>query len=192
MKMTVQEDIERAVAVMKAGGVVLYPTDTVWGLGCDASCPGAVRRIYDIKHRSDSKALISLVGSKESLRRCVGDQADMYEALSRKSGGRPLTVVFSHAEGLAGCLLADDGSAGIRLTSELYSSSLCESLGHPVVSTSANISGRPAPRFYREISGEIVDAVDYVAQYRRDDENPASPSMVVKILPDGDILTLRS
>lgn len=190
--MTVQEDINRAVETMRAGGVVLYPTDTVWGLGCDASCANAVRRIYDIKHRVDSKALISLVGSAESLRRCVGEQADSYDLLSKESDGRPLTVVFPHADGLVECLLADDGSAGIRLTSELYSSSICERLGHPVVSTSANISGSPAPRFYGEVSHEIVEAVDYVAEYRRDDETPAIPSKVVKILPNGEIVTLRS
>ncbi len=176
---------------MKSGGVVLYPTDTVWGLGCDASCPEAVRRIYAIKHRADSKALISLVGSDEALVKCVGPLAREYHRLSAEASGRHLTVVFPRAEGISECMLADDGSAAVRLTSELYSSALCEALGHPLVSTSANVSGEPAPRFFREISPAIMGAVDYMACYRRDDETPSEPSKVVKILPSGETVIIR-
>ncbi len=187
-----QEDIARVAEVMRSGGVVLYPTDTVWGLGCDASCEEAVRKIFEIKRRADSKALISLVGSERALVDCVGEEyAAIYSRLREQAGGRPLTVVFPHAEGLAGNLSAEDGSAGLRLTGELYSSALCEMLGHPVVSTSANISGEPAPRFYGEVADAIVEAADYVSLYRRDDETPSQPSKVVKILPTGETVTLR-
>ncbi len=191
MKPTFQADIERAVDVMKAGGVILYPTDTVWGLGCDASCADAVRRIYAIKRRADSKALISLVGSRARLEQCVGPLPDVIATLLDHPDGRPVTVVYPHARGLAPDLLASDGSAGIRLTSELYSSGLALALGKPVVSTSANISGNPAPVFFDEIPEEIISAVDYVAFYRRDDRHPARPSKVVKFLSTGEIEILR-
>lgn len=188
--MTVQEDIARAVEVLKAGGVVLYPTDTVWGIGCDAASDEAVRKVYAIKRRADSKALISLVGSRRMLELTVGDVPDSVSGLI-ESSSRPVTVVYPSGSRLAGCLLAEDGSAGIRLTSELYSSALCLGLGGPVVSTSANVSGRPSPRFFSEIEEEIINAVDYVASYRRDDVTPSLPSMVVKLLPSGELLTLR-
>lgn len=191
MKPTVQADIERAVDVMRAGGVILYPTDTVWGLGCDASCPEAVRRVYAIKRRADSKALISLVGSRSQLEQCTGPMPREILTLIGNPDGRPVTVVYPHVRGLAPDLLASDGSAGLRLTSELFSSSLPLALGRPVVSTSANISGQPAPAFFDEIPAEILSAVDYAALYRREDKTPARPSKVVKFLPSGEIEILR-
>ncbi len=184
------EDILRAVEVMRDGGVILYPTDTIWGIGCDATNTAAVRRVYEIKRRSDSKALISLVGSKDALREVVGDIPHEAEILM-ETAGRPLTIVFPHADLLSTALLADDGSAGLRLTSEAYSAALCRGLGVPVVSTSANVSGSPSPRFFSEIDPDIINAVDYVAMYRRDDTTPSAPSTVIKINPDGSITTLR-
>lgn len=189
--MTFQEDILAAVSVMKNGGVILYPTDTVWGIGCDATCPEAVRKVYEIKHRADSKALISLVGDFNDIGRYVDELPAGVNALLNDAD-RPTTVVYPACKSLAKNLLANDGSAAIRVTKEDYSRELCRNLGSAVVSTSANISGEAAPATFNEISPEIIAAVDYVASYRRDDTSVALPSKVVKIGSDGSIIILRS
>lgn len=188
--MNITEEIAMAVAVMKEGGIILYPTDTVWGLGCDARNPRAVARIFEIKRRADSKALISLVSSEDMLRRHAGEVPDGILDMVRGSE-RPVTVVFPHGTDVAPALLGEDGSIGMRLTREAYSAALCEGLGGPVVSTSANISGNPAPAFFDGIDAEIVAAADYVANYRRDDHTPSRPSRVVKAEPDGSVTVLR-
>lgn len=185
----IDSDIRRAVDVMRHGGIILYPTDTVWGIGCDAACSEAVRRIFTLKRRADSKAMISLVGSDEMLAATVGDIPDAARALIADE--RPVTVVYSHVTGLAPELLAADGSAAIRLSREAYSSRLCLVLGRPVVSTSANISGRPTPRFFSEIEPEIVAGVDYAASYRRDDTAEARPSKIVILNPDMTLTVVR-
>ena len=182
INMTLQNDIFKAVSVMKRGGVILYPTDTVWGIGCDATSSDAVRRVYEIKRRSDSKALISLVSD-------IAIPSSVADFL--KKSDRPTTVVYPSCRLLAPELLADDGSAGIRVTSEIYSRGLCQELGVPVVSTSANISGEPAPALFSEISEEIISAVDYVADFRRDDSTVSAPSRVVKLNSDGSFIILR-
>lgn len=184
------KDIDAAVRVLDEGGVILYPTDTVWGIGCDACNPAAVEKVYRIKNRPDSKALITLVGSVGDLERWVEIVPPV--AVDMISGSeRPVTVVFDKGRGLAPNLLAADGSVGLRVTSEAYSRALCDRLGRPVVSTSANVSGFPSPAFYAEISPEILSLVDYVACYRRDDIVPRQPSQVVKISSDGTVKILR-
>ncbi len=184
------KDIDAAVRVLDEGGVILYPTDTVWGIGCDACNPAAVEKVYRIKNRPDSKALISLVGSVDDLRRWVESVPPAAVDMISWSE-RPVTVVFDKGRGLAPNLLAADGSVGFRVTSEAYSHALCGRLGRPVVSTSANVSGFPSPAFYAEISPEILSLVDYVACYRRDDTVPRQPSQVVKISSDGTVKILR-
>lgn len=186
--MTIKEDIESALAVLRGGGVILYPTDTVWGIGCDATSSEAVRKVFEIKHRPESKALISLVGSEEMLERAIGREVPEGVADFIRKAPRPVTVVYDDVKGLAPELLASDGSAGIRLTGEEYSSQLCLALGRPLVSTSANISGTPAPAIFSEIPQEIIAAVDYVARWRREDTGRALPSMVVKA--SGDTITI--
>lgn len=188
--MNLSEDISRAVAVLKAGGVILYPTDTVWGLGCDARNHDAVERIFEIKRRADSKALISLVSSERMLRNHVCNIPEGVSGYLRDTS-RPTTVVYPRGIAVAGNLLGKDGSIGIRLTHEAYSASLCEALGGPVVSTSANLSGEPAPACYSGISQEIVSQADYVAEYRRDDTAKSVPSRVVKAETDGTVAILR-
>lgn len=184
------KDIDAAVRVLDEGGVILYPTDTVWGIGCDACNPAAVEKVYRIKNRPDSKALITLVGSVGDLERWV--EIVPPGAVDMISGSeRPVTVVFDKGRGLAPNLLAADGSVGLRVTSEAYSRALCDRLGRPVVSTSANVSGDPSPAFYAEISPEILSLVDYVACYRRDDTVPRQPSQVVNISSDGTVKILR-
>ncbi|MCM1164289.1 MAG: Sua5/YciO/YrdC/YwlC family protein [Muribaculaceae bacterium] len=188
--MTLAQDIREAVSVMKRGGLIAYPTDTIWGIGCDATCPEAVRRVFEVKHRADSKALITLVSSREMLLNHVGTIAP--EALDvALNSPRPTTVVFPNGVGVAAELLAADGSIGIRLTREAYSAGLCEALGAPIVSTSANISGEPSPRFFDEISAEVLASVDYVARYRRADHTPSLPSRVVMIGGDGIMKVIR-
>lgn len=186
-----RNDVAAAVKCMQQGGVILYPTDTVWGIGCDATNSDAVRRIFEIKRRADAKAMISLVGSVAQLERHVRDIPEpAYEIAELATS--PVTIVYDHPFGLAPELLAADGSAGLRLTSEAYSRALCLGLRRPVVSTSANISGEPTAALFREISDEIIKSVDYVASYRRDDSERSASSSVIKISSDCSVKILRS
>ncbi|MCQ2292804.1 MAG: threonylcarbamoyl-AMP synthase [Bacteroidaceae bacterium] len=184
------DDVREAVRIMKQGGVILYPTDTIWGLGCDARNPEAVRRIYDIKQRVDSKALICLVDNEARLEQHVEHVPDIAWQLI-DCADSPLTVIYDHGRGLAPNLLADDGSVGLRLTRELFSMLLCQHLGGAVVSTSANISGQPAPKTFRDIAPAIKDAVDYVCRSRRGERTPAAPSHIVKLTDSGIVTVIR-
>lgn len=183
-------DIDRAVDVMRRGGVILYPTDTVWGIGCDATRHDAISRIYSIKQRADSKALITLLGRIDDIDRYVDDAPAVALEMARLAVN-PLTIVYDHPVGVDPSLLAPDGSLAIRVTSERYSAALCRRLRRPVVSTSANISGNPSPATFADIDPDIINAVDYVAFYRRDDATPARPSSVVKIGNDSTVKILR-
>lgn len=184
-------DIESAVATLKAGGIILYPTDTVWGIGCDATRPEAVKRIYSIKRRVDSKAMISLVSDAAMLERWVDDIPEAALELAEVAV-RPLTIIYDHPCGMAPELLAPDGSAAIRIASDEFCRSLCRRLRRPVVSTSANISGRPAPGCFDEIDQEIKDAADYVALSGRGTQaNSNRPSSVIKISDGGVIKIIR-
>lgn len=186
-----KKDINSAVEAMRAGGVIAYPTDTVWGIGCDASCSEAVRKVFAIKHRADSKALITLVADEDMLGRYVpGAISDACRSIIN-AGGRPVTVVYPHGRNVAPELLAADGSIGVRITRSGFPADLCKALGGAVVSTSANISGHPAARTFAEIDPAILEAVDYVALSGRDDDVPSLPSRVVKIADDGEIIILR-
>lgn len=142
-----EKDIENCLKVLEAGGIILYPTDTVWGLGCDATNPDAVAALYALKRRRDSKSMLSLVDSRESLLRWVGElpenaEATLAEAILAEPG-RPTTVIYPSPRGLAPGLIAEDGSAGFRISGEAFTRELCRRFGRPVVSTSANISGEP-------------------------------------------------
>ena len=183
-------DIVRACEVLRRGGIILYPTDTVWGIGCDATDPTAVRRVFEIKRRADSKALITLVADVADIGRYSAVSPSTVLAIIGRSE-RPTTVVYPGGCGLAPELLAEDGSVGMRVTGELVSASICRAFGKPLVSTSANISGLPATGIYCEISKEIIDAVDYVVEARRDDCSRSMPSRVIKINADGSVITLR-
>lgn len=188
--MNLEQDIDSAVAVLRRGGVILYPTDTVWGIGCDATRPEAVRRIYEIKQRADSKAMIVLLSRVDDLWRYVDTVPEVAPELIEASV-RPLTIVYDRGINMAPELMAADGSVGIRITRERVSSSLVRALRRPLVSTSANISGKPAPAVFREISPEIVNAVDYVMTARRDDEVRSLPSQVIKLSDSGVVRILR-
>ena len=177
-----REDLQTALRVLREGGVILYPTDTVWGIGCDATNAEAVARVYAIKKRVDSKAMLVLLdgaGKLQGYMEKVPDTAWML--LEASEGQKPLTIIYPKAKNLAPNLLAEDGSIGIRITEEAFSKALCEQLRRPLVSTSANISGEPAAKLFSEISPEILEAVDYVCLFRRDDNSPAQPSSIIKI-----------
>ena len=185
-----KEDIRRAVEVMNNGGIILYPTDTIWGLGCDATNADAVRRIYEIKQRTDAKALISLVDSETKVQFYVKEVPEVAWDVMELSE-RPMTVVFDGGRNLAPNLLAEDGSVAIRITKEAFSKELCMRMKRAVVSTSANISGQPAPRCFAEISEEIKGAVDYICTSRQDEPPTQTASSIIKLGAGGEVTIIR-
>ena len=185
-----KEDIRRAVEVMNNGGIILYPTDTIWGLGCDATNADAVRRIYEIKQRTDAKALISLVDSETKVQFYVKEVPEVAWDVMELSE-RPMTVVFDGGRNLAPNLLAEDGSVAIRITKEVFSKELCMRMKRAVVSTSANISGQPAPRCFAEISEEIKGAVDYICTSRQDEPPTQTASSIIKLGAGGEVTIIR-
>ena len=188
--MNIEEDVSAALDVLKSGGVILYPTDTVWGIGCDASRSDAVKRIFEIKKRADSKAMIVLVDSPEKLDRYVEEVPEVALQLIDVAV-RPTTIVYDGARNVARELVAEDGSIGIRVTTDEFSKKLCRALRRPLVSTSANVSGEPTAHFFSEISDEIKSSVDYIANTRRNDNPPSQPSCVIKVSSGGVIKILR-
>lgn len=184
------DDIKKALEVLKNGGVILYPTDTIWGIGCDATNPEAVKRIYQIKKREDSKSMLVLMENPALLDRYVEEVPEVAWDLIEITT-TPLTVIYSGAKNLAKNLIAQDGSIGIRFTKEAFTSLLLQRLRRPLVSTSANISGEKSPALFDEISDEIKDAVDYIVEFRQDDITPAQPSSIIKLGPGGQIDILR-
>jgi len=188
--MTLQEDLAQAVSVLREGGIILYPTDTVWGIGCDATNQDAVRRIYELKRREDSKSMLVLLDGAGKLQGYVQEvPSAAWDLLD--TAVKPMTIIYPGAKNFAPNLVAEDGSIGIRITSEIYSKSLCERLHRPLVSTSANISGEKTARMFSEITKEILEGVDYVAQYRRDDKEPARPSSIIKLGLHNEITIIR-
>lgn len=183
-------DIENAVKVLRQGGIILYPTDTIWGIGCDATNPQAVEKVYKIKQREDSKALICLVDSDSRIQRYVRDVPDVAWDIMELAT-KPTTVILDGATGLAPNLYAEDGSVGIRITREEFSKQLCYRFQKPIVSTSANISGEPSARTFKEISQEIIDSVDYVCSFRRGDKTKAQPSSIIKLRKNGEVEIIR-
>ena len=187
-----QEDMNEAVRVLEAGGLILYPTDTVWGIGCDATRSEAVAHIYRLKEREDSKSMLVLVADEVQLRTVTEESEAVYEqAALLNQDNRPTTIIYSHARGLANNLIAEDGSIGIRLSRESFSQELCRRLGRPIVSTSANISGQPTAKCFEQIEEVIRRGVDYICHFRRDDKKEYEPSRIVKIKDDGTFITLR-
>ncbi len=185
-----RDDIRQAVEVMNRGGVILYPTDTIWGIGCDATSEEAVRKVYEIKRRGDAKALITLIDSEAKLQFYVPDVPDVAWDLIELSE-KPLTIIYDHARNLAPNLLAEDGSAGIRLTREEFSRNLCMRMKRAIVSTSANVSGEPSPRSFSDISPDVLQAVDYVCTSRREESTNPPASSIIKLGAGGLIKVIR-
>lgn len=183
-------DMAKAVETLKNGGIILYPTDTIWGIGCDATNEEAVSRIYKLKRRIDSKSMLMLVGSEPELERIVKDVPEQAWMLL-DAAVNPLTIIYDNPIGVACNLRAEDGSAGIRITKENFSKELCRRLRKPIVSTSANISGHPSPMHFRDIEEVIKNGVDYVVKYRQNDNSKTDPSNIIKVGSNGVIKIIR-
>ena len=175
---------------MAAGGLILYPTDTIWGIGCDATNEEAVRKVYALKRRSDHKAMLLLMDSSAKLNYYVQKVPDVAWDLIELADS-PLTVIYSGARNVAPNLLAEDGSVGIRITQEEFSHKLCERFRKPLVSTSANVSGAPSPANFSEISETIKSGVDYIVRYRQEDLSKAAPSHIIKLGAGGLVKIIR-
>jgi L-threonylcarbamoyladenylate synthase len=185
-----KQEIERCREVLRSGGTILYPTDTIWGLGCDATNPEAVRKIYDIKRRTDYKAMLVLVNSIDMIRDYVHEiPPAALEIL--EVNDKPLTIIYPEARNLADNLPASDGSIGIRISTESFSAGLIKAFGRPIVSSSANIAGNPSPANFSEISPEIQSAADYVVKWKQDDRKKRKPSGILKVSLNGEIKIIR-
>ena len=186
----IAEDIRTAVQTLRQGGLILYPTDTIWGIGCDAANEEAVRRIFQLKRREDSKAMICLVDSADRMQRYLRQVPDVAWDVVEYAD-KPLTLILDGAVNLAPSLIAEDGSVGIRVTKENISHELCYRFQKAIVSTSANISGEPSPACYDEISEEIRQGVDYIMRSRQNDTSKSKPSQIIKLGLDGQIKIIR-
>ena len=185
------EDIEQSLEVLQRGGLILYPTDTVWGIGCDATNEKAVARIYKLKQREDSKKMIVLMASEREVMQ-YATQLDLAVFDYLNTTANPTTVIYEGVIGLAENILGEDNSVAIRICGEAFCKHLLKRFQKPIVSTSANISGEPTPSFYSEIKNEIIEGVDYVVKYRQDDNALRTPSSVIKWEKDGNLSIIRA
>ncbi len=184
-----KEEVRRTAEILKKGGVILYPTDTIWGIGCDANNEGAIKRIYDIKQRNDHKAMLILLDDAGKLA-SYADVPDIALEIIEVSDRQP-TIIYPGAKHLAPNLIGEDCTVGIRITHETFSKALIGQFRKPIVSTSANISGKPAPRSFSEIGNDIKDAVDYIVDFRRDEISSNRPSSIIKVGMSGEIQIIR-
>jgi len=184
------DDIIKALEVLRSGGVILYPTDTIWGIGCDATNPAAVNRIYEIKQRQDAKSMLVLMENPNLLNSYISEVPEIAWELIDVAD-TPLTIIYPGAKNLAANLLAKDGSIGIRITNEAFTQQLIQRFRKPVVSTSANISGQKSPQNFAEISDEIKKSVDFIVNFRQDDLSISNPSGIIKLGVGGQIEVIR-
>lgn len=184
------EDMKRAIEVLRDGGVILYPTDTVWGVGCDATNPEAVSKVYELKRREDTKSMLVLMENPNLLSRYIDEVPDIAWQLIEATD-KPLTLIYPNAKGFAPNLISKDRSIGVRFTEELFSSNLIQRFGKPIVSTSANISGEATPSKFNQISEDIINGVDYVVKYRQDDKSAGASSTIMSIGVSGQFKILR-
>lgn len=185
-----QEDIKQAIDIMKNGGIILYPTDTIWGIGCDATNPNAVSKIYQLKQRAETKSMLILLGDVNDIGKYVKHVPNVAYNLINLAV-KPLTIIFDNAINLAPNLINSDKSIGIRITTENFSKELCTKFKLPIVSTSANISGKPTPQIFDEIEEDIINNVDYVVKFRQKDYSKSNPSNIIKISKNGEFKILR-
>ncbi|MEI3797420.1 MULTISPECIES: L-threonylcarbamoyladenylate synthase [unclassified Chitinophaga] len=185
-----EDDISAAMPVLRTGGLILYPTDTIWGIGCDATDETAVQKIYALKKRSESKSLVVLLAdAKDLLHYVANPRPDMADIIAGFT--RPTTVIYEGALGLAPNVISEDGSIAIRIVKDPFCRHLIKRLRKPLVSTSANISGEPSPASFREVSANIRNGVDYVVKYRQNDETTSAASRIIRINKDGSIVIIR-
>jgi len=187
---TEKEEIRRSLEVLRKGGTILYPTDTIWGIGCDATNPRAVDKVYRIKKRLESKSLIVLLDRKEKLKQYTLEVPDI--AIDLISNIQtPLTVIYPHARNLAKNLIGGDGSIAIRLVNADFCQKLIRIFGKPIVSTSANISGHPAPVAFKDIQEEILTGVDYVVKQGFEQVRGTKPSTIIRLKTNGEFEIIR-
>lgn len=185
------DDVRNALQVLNQGGIILYPTDTIWGIGCDATNPEAVEKIYKLKQRHDSKSMLMLLESEFRLAQYLDEVPEVaYELID--VADKALTIIYSGAKNLASNLIAEDGSIGIRITTNDFCQALLSRFKKPLVSTSANISGAISPPCYQDISVEIREGVDYVVKYGQDDASQGAPSSIIKLGTGGEIRIIRN
>ena len=191
-KTKAQQDAEivQCLKTLSAGGLILYPTDTVWGIGCDATNAEAVKRVYQLKRRDDNKALIVLIDSADHLDHYVIDVPMIARELIDVAV-KPLTIIYEGAYNLAPNLMGEGESVGIRIPNDEFCHRLCERYGKPIVSTSANVSGQPTATTFAAIDESIVQGVDYVVNYRRDEATPRQPSNIIMLHRDGTFKIIR-
>ena len=185
-----KEEIQQALSVLRKGGLILYPTDTVWGIGCDASNPKAVKKVYELKNRADSKALITLVASEIMLERTVIDMPEIAWDLI-DAAEKPLTIIYQEVKGIAHNAIAEDGSCAIRLPKNNFCQQLVQRLRKPLISTSANTSGTPTPQSFQDIERSILSGVDYVVNLRQQEECKNTPSSIILLKNNGEIKIIR-
>jgi L-threonylcarbamoyladenylate synthase len=186
----IESEIEKASEVIRNGGVVLYPTDTIWGLGCDPNNEEAIRKIFRIKRRVESKSLIILVCKADSIKDYVDDPVDIAFDLIDK-WNKPLTIVYPRAKNISKMVSGSDNTIAIRVTQERFTKKLMEHLQHPLVSTSANISGQASPVSFSTISDEIKNEVDHIVNYKQSIITKIKPSTIIKINDNGSFEVLR-
>ncbi|HXC04324.1 MAG TPA: L-threonylcarbamoyladenylate synthase [Bacteroidia bacterium] len=184
------EEIRRCTEVLRTGGILLYPTDTIWGLGCDATNAQAVEKIFKIKQRAESKSLIVLLDQPSQLNRYVQEVPAVAWDLIELSED-PLTIIYDDVKGMAPNVVAADGSCGIRICEDEFCRRMIRQLGRPLVSTSANISGQAAPMGFRDISKEIIQGVDHVAAWRQQEHHPSNPSKIIRLRNNGEVTIIR-
>ena len=190
MKNFFSEEVEKALKILRSGGTILYPTDTIWGIGCDATNAEAIKKIYQIKNREDSKSMIILVADERAVLQYVAaPDLLVFDFIEEQT--RPTTIIFENAVGLPGNLIAADGSVAVRIVQDEFCKHLIKRLKKPIVSTSANISGQASPQNFSEVTDEIKTAVDHVVQWRQDDATPAQPSQIIKWNTDGSYVVIR-
>jgi len=186
----IDAEVSKAARVVSSGGVILYPTDTIWGIGCDATNAEAVQKVYQVKKRADNKSMLVLMSGVEMLALYLKEIPGKALALIR-SASKPTTIIYPNALNLAPNLLAEDGSVGIRITSDEFCKKLIKKTGFPIVSTSANTSGNPAPLSFGSIESELLQKVDLVVKWRQNDNTPSAPSAIIKLDENGKTTILR-
>lgn len=184
-------DIKNAYEILRNGGIILYPTDTIWGIGCDATNKEAVSRIYALKQREEAKSMLVLVDNANRISRYVKEVPEIVWELLEVND-KPMTIIYPGAVNLAPNLIAQDGSIGIRLANDPFCQRLIGKLNHPIVSTSANISGQPSAAIFDEIDDAVKIGVDYIVNWRQDDYKKSAPSSIIKIGLQGQIEIIRS
>ena len=185
-----QDEIFKALAILKRGGIILYPTDTVWGIGCDATNVDAVKKTYQLKQREETKSMLVLVEHADRIGRYVRDVPEMAWQLIEVND-EPMTIIYPGAINLAPNLIGQDNTIGIRIVQDEFCQKLIARLNRPLVSTSANISGQPSPAIFSEVSDEIKNGVDYIVNWRQDDSVISSSSSIIKIGLGGEIEIIR-